>query len=106
MQSLHRRVLDRRKITIKETSMMPFIVRDDEIIPIKVPAERRVKIGCNYKPKLQNMIASDQLWIQDIYFLNKLPLSAIKYRVEKGLLYFVLWGSIVAMLNTIGRHLL
>jgi hypothetical protein len=106
MQSLYRGVLDRGKITNEEANMMPFIVRDDEIIPIKVPAERRIKIGSNYTPKLQNMIAADQLWIQDIYFLNKLPLSAIKYRVEKGLLYLVLWGSIVATLNTIARHYL
>ena len=85
---------------------MAYYIRDGEIIPVAVPLGKRVKISSNYRKPLANHISSDQLWLQDIFFLRKLPREAIKYRVEKGLLYFVLWGSIVAVMNTIGRHLL
>lgn len=85
---------------------MAYIVRDGEIVPVPIPVGKRVKIGSAYLPPLDNHIANDQLWIQDIFTFNNLPWYAIKSRFEKYLLGFVLWGAIVYMLSFIGRYYL
>lgn len=85
---------------------MAFIVRDGEMIPIAIPVGKRVKIGSNYQEPLENHVAHDQLWIQDIYTFNQIPWYAIKNRFEKWLLYAILWCSVTYMLTLIGRHLM
>ena len=85
---------------------MAFIVRDNEIVPVAIPIGKRVKIGCNYRAPLENYVANDQLWIQDIYTFNQIPWYAIKYRLEKWMLYAILWGSVTYMLSVIGRYLI
>jgi hypothetical protein len=85
---------------------MAFIVRDNEIVPIAIPVGKRVKIGSHYNPPLENYVANDQLWIQDIYTFNQIPWYAIKNRFEKWMLYAILWCSTFYMLTLIGRFLM
>ncbi len=85
---------------------MAYIVRDNEIVPIAIPQGRRVKIGSNYRAPLQNHIAADQLWIQDVYTFNQIPWYAIRNRLEKFLVLASIYGAIVVMLTMVGRHFL
>jgi len=85
---------------------MAHIIRDGEIVPIAIPIGKRVKIGSAYIAPLENHIANDQLWIQDIFAFNNLPWYAIKSRFEKYLVGFALWGATVYMLTFIGRYFL
>lgn len=85
---------------------MAHIIRDGEIVPIAIPLGKRVKIGSAYISPLENHIAPDQLWIQDIFTFNSIPWYAIKSRFEKFLIGFVLWGSIAVILNMLGRYYL
>lgn len=85
---------------------MAYIVRDNEIVPVPIPVGKRVKIGKNYVAPLPNYISDDQLWIQEIFTFNNLPWYAIKNRLEKWFLMFVLYGAIVVMLTMIGRYYL
>ena len=83
---------------------MAHIIRDGEIVPIPIPLNQRVKIGRYYQPPQLNHIASDQLWIQDVYTFRQIPWYMIKNRFERYLLYAVLYGAIVVMLTMIGRY--
>ena len=85
---------------------MAYIVRDNEIVPIAIPQGRRVKIGSNYRPPLENHIAMDQLWIQDVYTFGQIPYYAVRFRFEKYLVQASLWLGVVVMLAMIGRYLL
>ena len=85
---------------------MAYIMRDNEIVPVPIPVGKRVKIGSAYIPPLQNHIANDQLWIQDVFAFRSLPWYAIKNRFEKWLFLGALWGAVVVMLNMIGRYYL
>ena len=84
---------------------MAFIIRNDEIVPIAIPLGKRVKIGSAYIAPLENHIANDQLWIQDVFTFKTLPWYAIKNRLEKYLVLWVLWGSIFYVLSFIARYL-
>ena len=85
---------------------MAHIIRDGEVVPIAIPLGKRVKIGSNYREPLENYVANDQLWIQDIFTFNQIPWYAIKNRFERYFLYGTLWVSVVVILNLIGRHYL
>lgn len=85
---------------------MAYIIRDGEIVPVPIPVGKRVKIGSAYIPPLENHIASDQLWIQDVFTFGQIPWYAIKNRMEKYILVFILWGAITYMLAMIGRYYL
>jgi hypothetical protein len=85
---------------------MAYIIRDGEIVPVPIPVGKRVKIGSAYIPPLENHIASDQLWIQDVFTFHTIPWYAIRNRYEKYILLFILWGSITYMLTMIGRYTL
>jgi len=82
---------------------MAYIIRNDEIVPVAIPVGKRVKIGSAYIPPLENYIANDQLWIQDVYTFNSIPWYAIRNRFEKWLLLATLWGGVFVMLTMIGR---
>jgi hypothetical protein len=84
---------------------MAYYVRDGEIVPVAVPLGKRVKIGSSYVAPLDNHIANDQLWIQDVFTFNQIPWYAIKNRLEKWLVMAVLWGSCFYILTFIGRYL-
>ncbi|NBR62339.1 MAG: hypothetical protein EBT86_12045 [Actinobacteria bacterium] len=85
---------------------MAYYVRDGEIVPVAVPLGRRVKIGSNYREPLQNHIANDQLWIQDVYTFSQIPFYAIKFRFERYLVAACLWFSAFVVLTFIGRYYL
>jgi hypothetical protein len=85
---------------------MAYIVRNDEIVPIPIPVGKRVKIGSAYISPLENHIANDQLWIQDVFAFRSLPWYAIRNRFEKWLFLASLWGAVVVILNMIGRYFL
>ena len=85
---------------------MAFIVRNQEIVPIPIPLGKRVKIGSAYNVPLENHVANDQLWIQDIYTFNNIPWYAIRNRYEKYLVAVLLYLAIVVMLSMIGRYYL
>jgi hypothetical protein len=85
---------------------MAHIIRDGEIVPIAIPVGKRVKIGSAYIAPLENHIADDQLWIQDVFTFNSIPWYAIKNRFEKYLLGFVIWGTLTYILTMIGRYYL
>lgn len=81
-------------------------MRDHEIVPVPIPVGKKIKIGKHYLPPLENHIANDQLWIQDIFTFKQIPWYAIKYRFEKWMVYAILWGSITYVLSFIGRYFL
>lgn len=83
---------------------MAFIYRDNEIVPVPIPIGKRVKIGCNYRPPLENHISPDQLWIQDIFTFRSIPYYAIRFRFEKYVVLFTIWLSVVYILTMIGRY--
>lgn len=85
---------------------MAFIMRDNEIIPVPIQLGKRVKIGINYQPPLENYISNDQLWIQDVYTFKQIPWYAIRNRMEKYLIMCVLYGGIFVLLSMIGRYFL
>ena len=85
---------------------MAHIIRDGEIVPIAIPLGKRVKIGSAYEPPLENYVANDQLWIQDVFTFNTIPWYAIKNRFEKYLVGFAIWGTLVYALTMIGRYFL
>ena len=85
---------------------MAYIVRDNEIVPIAIPQGQRVKIGSNYRAPLQNHIATDQLWIQDVFTFSQIPYYAVRFRFEKYLVQASIWLGIVVMFGMIGRYLL
>lgn len=85
---------------------MAYIVRDNEIVPVPIPVGRRVKIGSNYIPPLNNHIANDQLWVQDVYTFSQIPYYAIRFRFEKYMVFGITWLGVVVMLAMIGRYFL
>jgi len=85
---------------------MAYFIRNGELVPVAIPLNQRVKIGKYYQPPQINYLANDQLWIQDVYTFNKIPWYMIKNRIEKYVLYFILYGSVVTMLSMIGRYYL
>jgi hypothetical protein len=85
---------------------MAYIVRDNEIIPIPIQLGKRVKIGSGYITPLENHIANDQLWIQDVFTFNQIPWYAIRNRLEKFLVLASIYGAIVVMLTMVGRYFL
>lgn len=84
---------------------MAHIIRDGEIVPIAIPVGKRVKIGSSYIAPLENHIANDQLWIQDVFAFKTLPWYAIKNRLERYLVLWTLWGAAFYILTFIGRYL-
>jgi hypothetical protein len=84
---------------------MAHIIRDREVVPIAIPLGKRVKIGSNYREPLENHMANDQLWIQDIFTFNQIPWYAIKNRTEKWFVYAVLSCSMIYILSFLGRYL-
>jgi hypothetical protein len=83
---------------------LAHIIRDGEIVAVPIKLNCRVKIGKHYQPPQLNYLANDQLWIQDVYVFKQIPWYMIKNRLERYLLYLVLYGAIVAMLSMIGRY--
>lgn len=83
---------------------MAYIMRDGDIVPIAIPVGKRVKIGLSYIPPLENHIANDQLWIQDIYTFNNVPWYAIRNRFERYLTLATLIFSVIIILNMLGRY--
>jgi len=85
---------------------MAFIIRNDEIVPVPIPLGKRVKIGSAYLAPLENHIANDQLWIQDVFAFNNIPWYAIRNRYEKYFVALAIYFAIVVILSMIGRHFL
>jgi len=84
---------------------MAYYIRNQEIIPVAIPLGRRVKIGRDYIQPLENYIARDQLWIQDIYTFNNLPWYAIRNRYERYLIYLTLWFAWFVVAVMLARYL-
>ena len=84
---------------------MAYYIRDQEIIPVAIPLGGRVKIGKHYDPPLENYIANDQLWIQDIYTFNNLPWYAIRNRYERYLIYATLWFAWFVIAIMLARYM-
>lgn len=85
---------------------MAYIIRDNEIVPVPIPVGKGVKIGSNYRAPLQNHIADDQLWVQDVFAFSSIPYYAVRFRFERYLITATVWISLVVMFGMIGRYLL
>ena len=84
---------------------MAYYIRDQEIVPVAIPVGKRVKICKDYIKPLENYIANDQLWIQDIYTFNNLPWYAIRNRYERYFVYATLWFAWFVIAVMLARYL-
>jgi hypothetical protein len=84
---------------------MAHIIRDNEIVPIPIAPGKKVKIGSNYQPPLNNYVEYDQLWVQDIMAFGKTPWSWIRWKLPEWIFGLTLWFAVVVALNLLGRAL-